>query len=344
MSTNTGANRPEGEGSNDLPTGRPVNEQDHRTLGERLTGRGNVPDTAPAERTAYGEGDRETATAPAGRGRHEAYDQAADAPVEETGASGSRSADTQAVPAPGARDTDRRGEEARRAELSRDDVRRDDTRPVDTRAVGDERDVGYSGRTAAGYTERPAVPDRHSVIARQKEDFGGVKIGAGFFGWLAATGLAVLLTALVAAVGAQIGVTDANLDEVTRQASDNLGSIGLAGGIALLVIIVVSYYVGGYVAGRMARFNGIRQGLVVWLWAIVIAAIVAGAAALWGPKYDILSTLNSFPRWPVDQGTLTTGGIIVLIILALASLIGALLGGLAGMYYHRRVDKVGLPD
>jgi hypothetical protein len=219
---------------------------------------------------------------------------------------------------------------------------------VDTRAAADPRtddqDDGYPDRAAAGYTERPAIPDRHSVVARQKEDFGGVKIGAAFFGWLAATGLAVLLTALVAAVGASVGVTDANLDEVTRQASDNLGSVGLAGGIALLVIIFVSYYAGGYVAGRMARFNGIRQGLVVWLWAIVIAAIVAGAAAIWGSKYDILSTLNSFPRWPVDQGSLTTGGIIALIILALASLLGALLGGLAGMHFHRRVDKVGLPD
>lgn len=42
----------------------------------------------------------------------------------------------------------------------------------------------------------------------------------------------------------------------------------------------VPHYAGGYVAGRMARFNGIRQGFAVGLWAVLIAAVVAAAAAL----------------------------------------------------------------
>jgi hypothetical protein len=110
------------------------------------------------------------------------------------------------------------------------------------------------------------------------------------------------------------------------------------------VILFISYYCGGYVAGRMARFNGLRQGLAVWIWAVVIAIIVAIAATAAGAKYDVLSDLNGFPRLPVDQGDLTTGGIIALIVVLAVALAGALLGGLAGMRYHRRVDRVSLVD
>jgi len=44
------------------------------------------------------------------------------------------------------------------------------------------------------------------------------------------------------------------------------------------------------------------------------------------------------PRVPTG-GNLTTGGIIVLVAVAVISLVGAPLGGSAGMRYHRKVDK-----
>ena len=125
-------------------------------------------------------------------------------------------------------------------------------------------------------------------------------------------------------------------------ASKDPQSVGLIGGIILLVVLFVAYYCGGYVAGRMARFNGAKQGLAVWLWALVVAIVVAVIAAVAGSKYDVLSQLNSFPRIPVDGGTLTTGGLIALLAVAVASLLGALLGGRAGMHYHRKVDRAGL--
>jgi len=52
--------------------------------------------------------------------------------------------------------------------------------------------------------------------------------------------------------------------------------------------------------------------------------------------------LNSLPRLPMNAGTLTVGAILVAVGVVAASLIGALLGGLAGMRYHRRVDRAGL--
>ena len=111
----------------------------------------------------------------------------------------------------------------------------------------------------------PVVPDRATIVARQRERFGGIKVGSAFFGWLTATGMAVLLIALLAAAGVAFGVaTDTSLDEAAQQSQDNTGAaqtVGLVGAITLLIVLLLAYYCGGYVTGRMARFNGIKQGL-----------------------------------------------------------------------------------
>jgi hypothetical protein len=181
---------------------------------------------------------------------------------------------------------------------------------------------------------------RHDVVAREKEQFGGMKFGSAFFGWLTATGMAVILTALVAAAGAAVGLAT-NVDTSNVKA-DQAQTVGIVGAIALVVILFVSYYCGGYVAGRMARFNGAKQGIAVWLWALIIAVLAAILGAIAGSQFNILANLNSFPRIPVNEGTLTIGGIITAIVVALVALAGAVLGGLAGMRYHRKVDAVGL--
>jgi len=189
---------------------------------------------------------------------------------------------------------------------------------------------------------QPAL-DRDAVVAAQKERFGGIKMGSAFFGWLTATGMALLLTALAAGAGAAVGVaTNTDVGAATNQASNNAGTVGTVGAIALLVIVLASYYCGGYVAGRMARFNGAKQGVAVWLWAVLMAIVLAILGAVAGSKYNVLGQLNSFPRIPVNEGTLSIAGIIALLAVAVAALAGAVLGGLAGMRYHRRVDRVGL--
>jgi len=188
-----------------------------------------------------------------------------------------------------------------------------------------------------------AARDRQSVVRREKEEYGGVKVGLAFFGWLTATGTAVMLTALAAAAGTALSLaTSTDARSATSQAAQDPKTIGIVGAVILFIVLFVAYYCGGYVAGRMARFHGLRQGLAVWLWALLIAAVVAVLAALAGSQYDVLSKLNSFPRIPVSQGNLTTGGLVALVVVAAGSLAGALAGGQAGMYFHRKVDRAGL--
>ncbi|MDP9890690.1 YrzE family protein [Pseudarthrobacter enclensis] len=192
----------------------------------------------------------------------------------------------------------------------------------------------------------PALADRETAVARQKERFGGIKAGSAFFGWLTATGMAVLLTALVAAAGTAVGLANnTNVNEAVNQAAQNSGTVGLVGIIVLLVILFVSYYCGGYVAGRMARFNGVKQGVMVWIWALIVAILVAILGLVAGQQFNVLANLNSFPRIPVNEGQLTTTSIIAAVVVAVVALVGAVLGGLAGMRFHRKVDRAGFtPD
>ncbi|KQQ41765.1 hypothetical protein [Nocardioides sp. Leaf307] len=191
-----------------------------------------------------------------------------------------------------------------------------------------------------------AIPteSRRDVVDRERERFGGIKPFVAFFGWLTATGMAVLLTALVAAAGAGVGLVS-SASEVADAATGNglqAEEIGWAGVILVLVVVFLSYYSGGYVAGRMARFDGMKQGFAVWAWAVVAAIVVAILGAVAGSQYDVLGDINSFPRIPVDAGDLTLQAIAVLVGVVVVSLVGALLGGLAGMHFHRKVDRAGL--
>ena len=216
--------------------------------------------------------------------------------------------------------------------------------PRNQPARSDSRPAAVPADSRPAAVPADSLPNsREQVVERERQEFGGIKIGSAFFGWLAATGMAVLLAALLAATGAAIGLgVTGSLEESADQAAENPEAVGWVGAIALLVVLFVSYFSGGYVAGRMARFNGLKQGAAVWVWAVVVAIVVAIISAVGGAQFNVLGQLNTFPRIPVDEGDLTLVGIITAIVLAVATLIAAMLGGLAGTRYHRRVDAAGL--
>jgi hypothetical protein len=174
-------------------------------------------------------------------------------------------------------------------------------------------------------------------LARQRDAYGGTNWGAAFFGWLVAVGLGALLTAFVSAAGAAIAFSDINS---VGEAANNSDTIGIVGGICLLVIGLIAYFAGGYVAGRMSRFDGGRQGVAVWAWGIIVVVLLAIVGAIAGSEYNLLGDIN-LPRIPIDEGDLTTGGIIALVAILVGTLLAAIAGGKAGERYHRRVDEAG---
>jgi hypothetical protein len=188
-------------------------------------------------------------------------------------------------------------------------------------------------RNAQGGTY--VVPTRDAHL-RQREEFGGLNWGSALFGWLVAVGIATLLTAILSAAGAAIGLTKTS----PSQASDSASTIGIVGGVLFLVVLLIAYYAGGYVAGRMSRFDGPRQGVGVWVIGLLVTVLLAVAGVLLGAKYNVLSQL-SLPRIPVDEGSLTAGGVIALVAIVLGTLLAAVVGGKAGTRYHRKIDRVG---
>jgi hypothetical protein len=204
---------------------------------------------------------------------------------------------------------------------------------------GNRNGVEGAPATTAGTaptTGDAVVLDREARL-RQRDEFGGINWGASFFGWIVAIGIGVLLTAIVSAAGAAIGLTHQNT------AKSNADTIGILGGALLIAIAVISYYAGGYVAGRMSRFDGARQGFGVWLIGLIVTLLVAGAGAVLGDQYNVFERLN-LPRIPVSTSDLTTGGAIALAAIVLGSLLGAVLGGKVGQRYHRRVDRAAYVD
>lgn len=166
-------------------------------------------------------------------------------------------------------------------------------------------------------------------IAEAKQRFGGVDIPANLAGMLAALGAAVVLAGLLAAAGTfgyQLGLKDS---------TTKLSLGGLIGG---LVTLFVAFLIGGWIAGRVARYNGGLNGLLTAFWFIMLTALMGGLGAWLGDKYNVFAAVN-LPQW-FSRDALGTGALLSALV-AVAVMMGAgCLGGLLGGRYHRRADAV----
>ncbi len=184
---------------------------------------------------------------------------------------------------------------------------------------------------------RRAARGSSAPRARQRDEFGGLALGRGILRLAGGDGNARRsLIAILTAAGAAIGLTNLS----SSAAKQNVATIGIGGGIALLVVLLLAYYAGGYVAGRMSRFDGGRQGFGVWVMGIIIILLFAAAGAIFGSEYNVLSSLH-LPRIPVKEGDLATGGAIALAVALLGMLLRAIHGGRVGRAYHNKVDRAG---
>jgi len=209
-----------------------------------------------------------------------------------------------------------------------------------TTAVADRPTTRTNGTTEHTATEPARRPDdrehMRAVRARQREEFGGINWGAAFFGWLVAIGVGALLVGLLAAAGTAVGLTTLSETDATTNAED----IGIGGAIALIAALAIAYYSGGYVAGRMSRFDGARQGFGAWAIGLIVTIVLAVAAVVLGEEYNVLEQLN-LPALPVGDSELLGGGAIALAAIILGTLLAAVVGGKAGERYHRKVDRAG---
>jgi hypothetical protein len=191
------------------------------------------------------------------------------------------------------------------------------------------QNAGRDGDDAQIHVRRDDAPDPGVRLAHAR--FGGLDIPGTLTGMLAALALLILLGGLIGAaigaVGYQTGL-DGN--------RESLSAAGLAGGIATLF---VAYLVGGWTAARIARYDGVRNGLMTGVWTIVLGAFLALAGAALSTEYDLFDEVPNLPNW-FSRDALTAGAIVSAAAAMLAMFLGGALGGRIGGRYHERVDRV----
>ena len=172
---------------------------------------------------------------------------------------------------------------------------------------------------------RKVVTDEGGVLAARRR-FGGLDLPAALAGMLSAVGLTMLLGAATTAV-----VAVRNDNGVARNTLWN-GSW-----IAAAAIVALSLLVGGWVAGRIARYDGIANG---WLSALCFTLLMGGLAwtGHWADdRWNLLQGVQA-PSWasnPTRYGEVAAAVIAIAVVL-----VASALGGTLGSAYHRRADAV----
>ena len=184
----------------------------------------------------------------------------------------------------------------------------------------------------------PATP--REEYANRKEEFGGLKEGAVFYGWLVAVAMTILLVGIVSAIATGV---DSSLDVTKAEAQLRDGTIAFSAAIAILAILALGYFAGGYVAGRMSRFNGARQGVGVWALGLVITAVVVAIGSIFGDEYNVFERVN-LTSLPVQANDLTPRVILTLAAVLVATLVTSVFGGILGQRYHSKIDRTVLSE
>ena len=174
-------------------------------------------------------------------------------------------------------------------------------------------------------TARPPHP-----IAAARDRFGGIDLPASLVGMLTAIAVLILLGGIVGAAIGAIGYQ-------TGLSGDNVADISTESLIGGLVVLATAYLVGGWTAGRIARYDGARNGLMTAVWTIVLAGALSALAAWFGSEYDVFANVE-LPQW-FDRDALTTAALVSGVAAVATMLLAGLLGGLWGTRYHRLADQ-----
>ena len=168
-----------------------------------------------------------------------------------------------------------------------------------------------------------SVQRAHSEVplAEARSRYGGLDAPAVLGGALAGLGTAALVGGLSTVVGLQYSAVDVDTD-----------ALALRGLVTTVLLLAVSALAGGWVAGRVARFDGARNGLLAGVLMALLLALLGAAGAYTAAEGGLPVSL--------DGDRLTTAALVAAGIgLAIAALAG-LLGGKLGARWHRDVDDV----
>ena len=199
-----------------------------------------------------------------------------------------------------------------------------ETRVIRTPGSGETRESSYP----RGYFE--AAEEREE---RLRDIYGGVDWLASFLGFVFAAVAGAVFSAIAALVLVPLGF------------SLNIGSGGateITTLVVLAVLIFFTYLFGGYVAGRLARFDGGRNGAMSVVWGIVVGALLlALGGILPGALFQTVRDFLTGTIAPTLMNLLNSGliGLAIVIGAVIVALLGGLAGGRLGSRYHTEIDR-----
>src|ERR671921_642749 len=227
-----------------------------------------------------------------------------------------------------------RGEEAASAEtrgVAQGPSEKKETHVI--RAPGHPDTTGDAKPYPRGYFE--AAEERED---RLRDMYGGVDWLASFLGLVFAIVLGAVFSAVAGIVLVPFGITPA-------LSGGQIGASVITGLALLGVLIFLTFFFGGYVAGRLARFDGGRNGAMVLVWMFIVVLILALAAAIFSgflPDGIAVVLANLLDRIVSTADNLAGAGLVGLVTAAAALLLaflGGSLGGRMGSRYHAEIDR-----
>jgi hypothetical protein len=202
--------------------------------------------------------------------------------------------------------------------------------------VTTERQVASDGRTNDVGALRSITSVRADRRAELRERYGGFYWGSDFIGFTVATFFTIVFLGIISAAAGDVGYqVGAPLPKIGHSVSATTQTIGIGAVVASLIGLSIAYIIGGYTAGRMARFDGAKNGIGVIVWTIIVGVILGAAGGMIGSKFNLASQIHL----ELSSSTFTTAGLVALGIALVVMMLGAILGGAMGERYHRNIDR-----
>lgn len=242
------------------------------------------------------------------------------------------------------------GSAQHRESAAADEPSQEDAGPVSRRERRRERNqddedketrvIRTPGSGATPTQEGSGYPRGYFEAADEREDrlrdmYGGVDWLASFLGFIFAVVAASVLSAIAGLILIPLGLS---LD----LSSGTLGAAEITGLVIVGVLVFLTFFFGGYVAGRLARFDGGRNGMMTVLWTVAaMIAVVAISGFLPGGIFESFRGFMESSVLPLlgNLSNLGIVGVVIIVAIILVAVLGGFLGGRVGSRYHSEIDR-----
>jgi hypothetical protein len=227
-----------------------------------------------------------------------------------------------------------------------------ETQPVPERPAGEQAGETEDKetrviRTPPAYgtqADASPYPRGYFEAAEEREDrlrdmYGGVDWLASFLGFIFVLVAGCLFSLVAGLVVAPLGIS-------MDLAGSEIGPAAITGLVLVAILVFLTYFFGGYVAGRLARFDGGRNGAMLLLWTGVTVLVLALINAVLsgflpeGISEDVDNLIQNLLFSTIGGlSGLGIAGVLIFVGALLVALVGGFLGGRLGSRYHAEIDR-----